>query len=177
MNEQEFLTIASVIKAAYPSQTILPDKTSMDIWFGMLKDLEYSTVRNAIQEIIATSKFAPSIADIRDKASQRITIPDPEWGDAWELVIKAIRKYGYMQEKEALRSMPELTMRCVKRLGWQNICMSENITADRANFRTIYEKELQQRKTYNQIPLSVRNERMNMIEQATNKALGCIGGD
>lgn len=176
MNEKEFLAISSVIKAAYPNQGIMPGKESLDVWFGMLKDLEYVPVRNAVQEIIATSKFAPSIAEIREKATQRVTEQIPEWGDAWEEVLKAIRKHGYMQELNALNSMSELTRRCVKRLGWQNICMSENITADRANFRTIYEKEMQSIRTDKQIPISVRNEKTILLEQAIGNVSGLIGG-
>ena len=176
MNEKEFLAISSVIKAAYPNQGIMPSKESLDVWYGMLKDLEYVPVRNAVQEIIATSKFAPSIAEIREKATQRVTEQVPEWGDAWEEVLKAIRKHGYMQELDALNSMTQVTRRCVKRLGWQNICMSENITADRANFRTIYEKEMQSIRTENQIPISVRNEKMILLEQAIGNVTGLIGG-
>lgn len=176
MNEKEFLAISSVIKAAYPNQGIMPSKESLDVWYGMLKDLDYVPVRNAVQEIIATSKYAPSIAEIREKATQRVTEQVPEWGDAWEEVLKAIRKHGYMQELDALNSMSELTRRCVKRLGWQNICMSENVTADRANFRTIYEKEMQNIRTANQIPISVRNEKMVLLEQAIGKLPGLLGG-
>lgn len=176
MNEKEFLAISSVIKAAYPNQGIMPSKESLDVWYGMLKDLDYVPVRNAVQEIIATSKYAPSIAEIREKATQRVTEQVPEWGDAWEEVLKAIRRYGYMQELDALNSMSEITRRCVKRLGWQNICMSENITADRANFRTIYEKEMQSKRTEMQIPISVRNEKMILLEQAIGNVSGLIGG-
>lgn len=176
MNEKEFLAISSVIKAAYPNQGIMPSKESLDVWYGMLKDLDYVPVRNAVQEIIATSKYAPSIAEIREKATQRVTEQVPEWGDAWEEVLKAIRRHGYMQELDALNSMSEITRRCVKRLGWQNICMSENITADRANFRTIYEKEMQSKRTEMQIPISVRNEKMILLEQAIGNVSGLIGG-
>lgn len=36
--------------------------------------------------------------------------------------------------------MDAITRECVKRLGWKDLCMSENQTADRANFRMIYEQ-------------------------------------
>ena len=61
-----------------------------------------------------------------------------------------------MQVSEALDSLDELTRRCVKRIGFQNICTSENVTADRANFRMIYETEAGKRKFENQLPERIR---------------------
>ena len=46
---------------------------------------------------------------------------------------------------EAMESFDEVTREAVKRLGFQNICLSENIVADRARFAEIYQA-IQQRK-------------------------------
>jgi vacuolar-type H+-ATPase subunit E/Vma4 len=70
-----------------------------------------------------------------------------------------------MQEPEALQSLDEITRKCVKRLGFQNLCTSENITADRANFRMIYEQESQRTKANNQLPAQLRETRQMMIDQ------------
>ena len=96
-----------------------------------------------------------------------------DWGEAWESVLMAIRKFGYMQEEEALESMDDVTRKCVKRIGFNNICMSENITADRANFRMIYEQEATRQKASNQLPIGVREQKEeilnNLIETTTKK--------
>ncbi len=42
----------------------------------------------------------------------------------------------------------------LEKLGFRNICLSENITADRANFRTIYEQMAENEHTAKQIPLN-----------------------
>ena len=44
-----------------------------------------------------------------------------------------------------MESFDEVTREAVKRLGFQNICLSENIVADRARFAEIYQA-IQQRK-------------------------------
>ena len=77
-----------------------------------------------------------------------------------------------MNELEALESMTEETRICVKRIGWQNICMSNNVSADRANFRMIYEQEIDSKKFLAQLPVSTRED----FEQLTtrNSNIGLI---
>lgn len=139
MNDREFATIASAIKAAWPSANIMPDKQSKEVWYTMLADLDYPICLNAVKQLMSTNIFPPSIAEIRQKYLCIREIPEKDWGDAWKSVQKAIGSYGYMREEEAMESFDERTRITVKRLGWRNICHSENIVADRANFRMIYE--------------------------------------
>lgn len=69
--------------------------------------------------------------------------------------MKAIGNFGSYREEEALESMSEITRKAVKKLGFRNICLSENSTADRANFRTIYEQMAENEYTAKQIPLNL----------------------
>lgn len=173
MTQQEFLTIVATIKAAYPNSNVMPDKNSMNVWYAMLKDLDYKHVHIAITDHISNNKFAPTIAEIREKATNLSVAPVRDWGEAWESVLMAIRKYGYMQEELALESMDDTTRKCVKRIGFINICTSENITADRANFRMIYEQEASNQKASNQLPLGIREQKQailnNLIETTTKR--------
>ena len=173
MTQQEFLTIVATIKAAYPNSNVMPDKNSMNVWYTMLKDLDYKYVHIAVTDHISNNKFVPTIAEIREKATVLTRAPIKDWGESWESVLMAVRRYGYMQETEALESMDEITRRCTKRIGFQNICMSENITADRANFRMIYEQEASRQKASNQLPLGIRTQKENilnsLIETTTKK--------
>ena len=128
------------MKAVYTQPSFLPDADAFNIWFTLLQDLEYMVAQAAVQKYMLTQKFPPTIADIREYATNVKTGEKPLWSDGWDEVLRAIRKYGSYQEVEALESMSEITRTAVRRLGFQNICMSENITADRANFRMIYEQ-------------------------------------
>ena len=67
MNEREFATIASAIKAAWPNANIMPDKQSKNVWYTMLADLDYTICTNAIKQLMSTNIFPPSIAEIRQK--------------------------------------------------------------------------------------------------------------
>ena len=61
----------------------------------------------------------------------------------------------------------------MRRIGFQNICLSENITADRANFRMIYEAMTKEKKEMLQLPENVRRdqERIRLIAADTVRQL------
>lgn len=165
MTVKEFATISMAIKAAYPHANLMPDDKSKDVWYTMLSDLDYTVCLSAIKEIISNNTFAPSIAEIRAKCAVYTQIPIMDYGEAWGTVLKAIRKYGYMEEVSALESLDEITRKCVQRLGFQNICHDEDESATRANFRMIYEQEANRTKQSNQLPAQLQVQKQQMIEQ------------
>lgn len=174
MNQKEFLTISAMIKSAYPNANIMPDKNAINVWYAMLKDLDYKHANIAVMDHISSNKFPPTIAEIREKATELSFAPIGEWSEAWGNVLMAIRKYGYIEEGKALESMDEITRRCVKRIGFGNICMSENITADRANFRDIYVAEAKREKERNQLSLEVRTKKEKIIENLISETTKSI---
>ena len=176
MTKEDFKKIALAIKTTFPSSPILQTQEAMDMWYMFLQDLDYKVCQNAILEIISTSKFPPTIAEIREKCSHLTALPVKDWGEAWESVMRSIGRYGQYQAQEALESFDDITRKCVNRIGYVNICISENITADRANFRMIYETEAQRKKTDNQLPLSLRTEKQKMIDSLIQNTVKQIGG-
>jgi hypothetical protein len=157
------VTIAATLRAAYPNSNFLTTKDSLTIWGDMLKDLDFETCKVASKEYISSGKFPPSIADIRERCATYTQLPIKDYGEAWGSVLKAIRKYGYMEEEQALESMDETTRKCVKSLGFQNICHDEDEAAMRANFRMIYEQEANRVKKDNQLPIMIRSQKQQMI--------------
>lgn len=135
MERVEFLKIAEAIKTAYPKENLIPNKAAMQLWFAMLKDLDYKAVQVAVKAYIATKRFPPTIADIRLMAQP----PKTDWSDAWGEIERAIRQFGWARPKEALESMSPKTREIVKRFGWQEICTSENTGVLRGQFRAAYE--------------------------------------
>ena len=106
----------------------------------MLKDLDYKVVNVAIQKYMMTETKIPTIADIRNLCTSVVVGDKPIWSDGWEEVMMSIRRYGSYNEEKALESMSDITKQCVRRLGYQNLCRSEAIEVDRANFRMIFEQ-------------------------------------
>lgn len=162
MNKKEFAIFASALKTYYPRENLLPNTQAMELWFIQLADIPYKVAETALNKWVATNKWSPSIADIREQASEIVNGTLPDWGKGWAQVERAIRAYGSYNPEKALESMDELTRDTVKRIGFVNICMSENITADRANFRMIYEQLSERKKQNDQIPEQVKQLINNM---------------
>ena len=152
MNKKEFALFASALRTYYPREKLLPNEQAMELWFNQLQDIPYKLAELTLNTWVATNKWSPSIADIRENATGLTQGEPKDWGEAWREVLRAINIYGSYPELEALESMDETTKRVVERLGFRNICLSEDIQVDRANFRMIYEQEIQRAKEDAQIP-------------------------
>lgn len=170
MEREQFKILCKGMKAVYTQETFLPDADAFNVWFSLLGDLDYTVLNAAIQKYMLTNKFPPTIADLRELATTICAGDVPDWGEGWEKVLKAIRFYGYMRETEAMQSFDELTQTCVKRLGWRNLCMSENNNQDRANFRMIYEQLAERQKKESVLPVALNNT-IKLLNQNTVKQL------
>lgn len=146
---------AAALKTYYPRESLLPNTQAMELWYRQLQDIPYNVAEAALNKWVATNKWSPSIAEIREQAATIQQGELPDWGEGWEQVVKAIRKFGSYRMPEAMDSFDPITRKCVERLGFRNICMSDNIAADRANFRMIYEQLIQRKKTEAQIPAAL----------------------
>jgi hypothetical protein len=156
MNKQEFATLAMALRTYYPKENLLPNTQAMELWFQQLQDIPYQVAEAALNKWVATNKWSPSIAEIRESAAEVSHGEIPDWGNGWEQVLIAIRKYGSYRISEAMESFDPITRQCVERLGFKNICMSENISTDRANFRMIYEQLSERKKRESQISVNLK---------------------
>ena len=144
VSKQEFATLVLAMQAMYGEEFIGTEE-AMDVWFALLNDLDYQILSKALQKHMLTNKFKPTVAELREIYADLICPVISDWSEGWEQVSKAIGHYGMYRTEEAMESFDEVTREAVKRLGFQNICLSENIVADRARFAEIYQA-IQQRK-------------------------------
>ncbi len=164
MDKREFAMYAAAIRTYYPREQILPNEQAMALWFREVKDIPFPVAEAALRKWVSTNKWPPAISDIRDLAAEIIHGDAPDWGNAWNSVLAAIRKYGWYNAKAAMDSFDPLTRETVRRLGFRELCLSENITADRANFRMVYET-LEKREKINQqmsLPLHADIEKLRL---------------
>ena len=176
VSKQEFATLVLAMQAMYGDEFIGTEEV-MDVWFALLHDLDYQILSKALQKHMLTNKFKPTVAELREIYADLICPVISDWSEGWEQVSKAIGHYGMYRTEEAMESFDEVTREAVKRLGFQNICLSENIVADRARFAEIYQA-IQQRK---RIAVNIGsalpdlqkavNRRLSDIEQKEQKAL------
>lgn len=152
MTSQEGAMLCMAVKTYYPRENLFPNQQSVELWYRQLQDLEYKVVSAALNKWVATNRWSPTIADLRDYSTGITAGEESDWGDGWREVTRAIRYFGYAREDEALASMSELSRAVVKDLGYQKLCTSENEDADRANFRMIYEQRSKRAKEDRVLP-------------------------
>lgn len=157
MTKREFGLFAAAIRTYYPRENILPNEQAHDLWFRQLQDIPFPVAEAILAKWVATNKWSPSIADIRDSMAEiQNGGPADDWGEAWDQAMNAIRRFGSYDEDGALASLPPLTRETVRRLGYKSLCWSENQVADRANFRQVYEILSKRKVETDKIPLPVR---------------------
>ena len=144
MTKQEFATLVIAMQAMY-GEDLIGTEEALDVWYALLHDLDYQILSKALQQYMLTNKFKPTVAELREIYAELVSPVISDWSESWEKVSKAIVHYGMYQEKTAMESFDEVTREVIKRLGFQNICLSENIVADRARFAEIYQA-IQRRK-------------------------------
>lgn len=157
MTQSEFGNFSAALKSYYPREKLLPTKEAVTLWYRQLEDIPYALATMALNQWVAVNKWSPSIADIRETAAA-IKYGEPkDWGDGWEQVKRAISNFGMYREEEALNSITDPTAReTVRRIGFITLCTSENPTAERANFRMIYERLIEREKQDRQIPEALK---------------------
>ena len=156
MDKKEFSTLAMALRTYYPKEQLLPNQQAMELWYRELCDIPYNVAESALRKWVATNKWSPTIADLREMAATVTQGEIADWGEGWEQVLTAIKKYGSYRIGEAMDSFEPLTRQCVERLGFRNICMSENISTERANFRMMYEQLAERKKKEQQIAMPLR---------------------
>lgn len=156
MNKKEFATFAMALRTYYPREKLLPTDEAMSLWFSQLSDIPYQVAEAGLQKWVSLNKWSPSIADIREMATSISIGSVPDWGEAWNEVQVAIRRYGSYRIGDALESLSPLARKTAERMGFRNLCMSENESADRANFRMIYEQLANRQKQEAQLPMSLK---------------------
>lgn len=139
MSPYEFSLYVDAVRTYYHRETILPNQAAMDLWYEELKDIPYQVAKVSLRRWVQTNKWSPSIAEIRESCME-VLYPDRiPWGKAWEQVLDAIKNRSRTKDGNYLEGMCDTAKKVVKQMGFRNICMSENLATERANFRMIYE--------------------------------------
>ena len=133
MKTDEALECLTVLAASYPRAEI--EEATLVAYSSMLADVDGDQAQAAIKRIICTSKWFPTIAEIRAEIAEAATAQLPAVEIAWGEVWKAIGKYGMYRTPEF--SCPEIAA-AVDAISWRHICLDENVTSTRARFTDAY---------------------------------------
>lgn len=171
MDREQFKILVKGMKAVYAQPTFIPDQDAFNMWYGLMCDLPYEVLGMAIKKYMLTNKFPPTVAELRELASNVVNGDPLTWGESWERALHAVRKYGSYSQTEAMNSLDPLTRKCVESIGYRELCMSENIMVERAHFQKIFEVFQKREQMDKQMPLQLQEaiHRMQLKSMDTLK--------
>lgn len=165
MNQEQFKTLVKGMKAVYTQPTFIPDNDAMLVWYNLLKDLPYEHVSVAIQKHMMQNKFAPTIADIREKASELITDETDEFTEAqaWSLVWGAICNSSYNSEEEYAKLPDDIQKVVGSPSQLRALAIDENFNqaVESSNFKRAYRNYMQKKRENAKLPERFNNLRLN----------------
>lgn len=175
MTKQEFAVFMATINTAYP-KCDFATQDQKTLWFEMLGHIDFETAKLVLKKYILNNKFPPTIADLNTLAADITNERLPDTDEAWGEVHKAIRRFGYMEERKALDSMSESTRKTVERIGFQDICKSplDQMNTLRAQFNRAYDAECRRTMEYRKLPENARIAQ-DKIRQMIEAKEGNIG--
>jgi hypothetical protein len=137
MTKQMSAQALALLTAAFGKE--LP-KPTVRIYLNAMEDLSPEVIVKACDEIIKTSKFFPTVAEIREvtmRLDENINLPLP-WDAAWSEVMTKIQREGRNRETEwSSEAIPE----ALKALGgYQRVCEATAIGVVEARFKNAYER-------------------------------------
>lgn len=155
-SELEFAKVIEVLQHGL-NKKFPPDQ--IKVWFECLKDLPAEALRKAIIRYLMQGDDWPTIAKIRQMATDAIHGTAPSAGDKFDEMMDAVRKYGIYKRTEACEALSADVWRTVKALGgWEAVCDSppDQRSNLRAQFRMAYEALKQQAEQARLLPEAVR---------------------
>lgn len=168
MTREEFKVLVKGMKSVYAQPTFIPDNDAFNVWYELLKDIDYKTCAIAIQTYMSTEKFPPTIADIRAKVN--INPEQITEAEAWDMVRKAISNSSYNSEKEFGR-LPEEVKRAVGSPSQLRVWATDtefNDSVVQSNFMRSYREMNKRAEEVARLPESIRT----MIAGTTQKLIG-----
>lgn len=156
MDAHDFAVWVSALQTYYPRFNLLPNKEAIELWYRELNDIPIDVLSTALRKWVTTERWPPSIAELRALCSEITQGKAPDWGEAWRETMRAVGRYGYMQESAAMAAIPPLTRKAVSFIGWQDICASESPEILRAQFRQIYESVARREVEDRQLPPALK---------------------
>lgn len=158
MTKEQFKILVKAMKAVYTQPTFIPDQDAFDVWYSMLKDLDYAIASRAAQMHMQTEETPPTVAGIRKQSAKLKADETDDLNEtaAWSLVLKAIRRSTYYSEEEFAK-LPATVQRAVaspKQLReWATLedVDGKTLTVIQSNFQRTFRVEQQRERERNKL--------------------------
>lgn len=170
MTKDEFKILVKGMKAVYTQPTFIPDNDAFNVWYELLKDVDYKTCAVAIQTYMSTEKFPPTIADIREKVFTNANVNQLGEAEAWDMVRKAISDSSYHSE-ERFSEFPDDVKRAVGSPSQLRIWATDtefNDSVVQSQFLRSYRERCKKSEEFARLPANVQA----LITSTTVKMIG-----
>lgn len=119
MTTAETKRLVAMLGATWPRQEI--QQATLEVYAWALADLDFELAQAAVKRLVQTSRFFPTVAEIREAAIRgRVSLPAPE--EAWGIVRRAIGRYGSYRKPSF--DCDEIDA-AVSDIGWGALCLAE----------------------------------------------------
>lgn len=148
MTDLQAKKLIACMAVCFPTSKL--DEDGIAVYVRMILDLEYDAANAAIARLIGTSKFTPTIAEIREAALAVESGEQRPGGHAWGEVCREAQRICNLSEAEICRdrslAKPRIAdpvaVEAARSLGWSAIRnrLASDEVATRARFIELYDK-------------------------------------
>ena len=158
MTKDQFKILVKAMKAVYTNPGFIPDNDAFDVWYSMLKDLDYALASRAVQMHMQTEETPPTVAGIRKQSAKLKADETDDLNEtaAWSLVLKAIRRSTYYSDEEFAK-LPPVVQRAVSSprqlREWATLedVDGKTLTVIQSNFQRTFRAEQQRERERNKL--------------------------
>jgi hypothetical protein len=128
--ENETIALVAKLVAAFPNREI--PAATVKVYVGHLSCIPTQLLAIAVDELIQTSVFFPTIAELRKAAAQAKLGDVPSAEEAWSEVLTEMRSTGRQYTPDFSHRAIDRAVRDVG--GWRYLCNSEGLSFERTYF-------------------------------------------
>lgn len=110
MTREEVKMIIRIMIATWPNYKPADLSQTVDVWAEMIGDINFGLAKAALKAYAQTDTagFAPSVGQLRAKVVELTSRQSMSEADAWEAIVRAVRRSGYYSVEEFNKLSPEL---------------------------------------------------------------------
>jgi len=186
LTREDTIRIFGIITAAYPNFDRFRDekhiKMSVNVWADMFADDDPALVAMAVKSHISTSKWPPSIAEIRE-IMVRISRPDIlPVDEAWAIAVKYLQIAGEFCHRDYHAELPKAIAEAIDAVGYGQLYALHVAHArgneskaglDRVTFAQAYENKIGRERDQAMLPKSLR-QTIQITEAATDDGTAAL---
>ena len=164
------LLVAAYGDKAYPTADPKQMAKVSNLWSVMFAEDEPEEVLLAVKNCIATSQFAPKIADIKQRIAQSRMAGQMTEMEAWINIRKAIKKAGTSAEaNQAFSEMPQILRKVVGEPGtlkeWRGVSLDTLEGVIASNCQRSYRELAKNEATFNALPKDIQRKSAWMVSE------------